>query len=240
MTKPTQQTSCTVYVARKPVPYAEGLQLQTKLAAARGQDSRPDTLLLLEHPHVYTLGSAASEAHLLMSSAERLRRGVTVYYADRGGDITYHGPGQVVGYPIIALQRNQERLRTDVVAYIRDLEAVLIQALAEFGIHGQRLTGFSGVWVVTGATLAKIAAIGVKVTVRSVTYHGFALNVNPDMSFFSGIIPCGIEDKPVTSMQQVLGAAQTPTIDRVQAVLVQAFANVFERNISRVIDLSRI
>ncbi len=181
----------------------------------------PDSLLLLEHPHTYTLGSAADLSHLLMDEIERVQRGIAVYHVDRGGGLTYHGPGQVVGYPILRLTGHH--LRTDVVAYVRHLEGMLIDVIAHFGLDGYRLPGYTGVWV--GSTPHKIAAIGVRVTVRRVTLHGFALNVNTDLRYFQGIIPCGIADKPVISMQAVLG--YPIEMRAVSAAIIESFGRVF-------------
>lgn len=223
--------ACTVYDAGI-VPYEESWRFQQKLAGERGKAIRNDLLLLLQHPHTYTLGSAGKLEHLLMSETERHARGVAVHHVDRGGDITYHGPGQLVGYPIMQLPAGTGAIRADVVAYVRNLEQVLIDALSTFGIHAERLPGYSGVWVRThNDALAKIAAIGVKVTVHRVTYHGFALNVNTDMTFFDGIIPCGIDDKPVISMQQYCGV--NFELETVQDAIVDAFGAVFECEMRR-------
>ncbi|CAG0994340.1 lipoyl(octanoyl) transferase [Anaerolineae bacterium] len=189
--------------------YGEAWALQKKLAEARAHDQIPDQLLLVEHPHTYTLGANADESHLVYTEAERMARGISLYRTDRGGDVTYHGLGQLVGYPILKLPAGGDGLHADVVGYVRMLEAILIQTLAVWGIQGERLAGYSGVWVATGGTLAKIAAIGVRVNSRRVTTHGFALNVNTDLSYFKGIIPCGISDKPVIGMQELIGS-QTP------------------------------
>lgn len=195
----TMRRSCEVWQLGR-VPYTEAWALQNQLADHHDKDY----LLLVEHPHTYTLGSAASEEHLLMSDAERQRLGIEVFHVDRGGDITYHGPGQLVGYPIIQLQRDS--LRTDVIGYVRKLEQVIIATLADYGIAGKPIKGLTGVWVDTPRGDEKIAAIGVRVNVRAVTKHGFALNLNTDLSYFSGIIPCGISDKGVTSLAALLGA----------------------------------
>jgi len=199
------------------VPYQEALALQNRIADEVGAGAE-DHLLLLEHPHTYTLGTSAKEEHLLLSPEERERRGVEVYRVDRGGDITYHGYGQLVGYPILKLQRNapQDRiggLRADVVGYVRQLEQVIIATLADYGVAGYPIAGLTGVWVNNPSgeheqiNEKKIAAIGVRVNVRGVTKHGFALNVNTDLSYFDGIIPCGIRDKGVTSFAAELGHA---------------------------------
>lgn len=207
------------------VDYRAAWALQKDLAAARGQDLLPDTLLLLQHPHTYTLGSSGTRDHLLMTEAELQRHNVTVLDVDRGGDITYHGPGQLVGYPILKLPTRDGHMKIRVVDYIRQLEAVIISAIGEFGVEGQRLPKYTGVWVDVGGTLHKMAAIGVKVNARGITMHGFALNVNTDMSFFAGIIPCGIDDKPVISLQQVLG--QRIDLNRVISAVDAGFAAVF-------------
>jgi lipoyl(octanoyl) transferase len=194
---------CEVWQAGR-VPYQEALDWQNRLVEARGRDETPDRLILLEHPPIYTLGTSGHDEHLLLSGDELERRGIEVYRIDRGGDITFHGPGQLVGYPIIQLPR-AGKLRADFVGYVRKLEAVLIHTLADFGILATTIPGLTGVWVNTATGEAKIAAIGVKINVRAVTKHGFALNINTDLSYFDGIIPCGIPDKGVTSMAQLLG-----------------------------------
>ncbi|NWF69008.1 MAG: lipoyl(octanoyl) transferase LipB [Chloroflexi bacterium] len=207
------------------VPYQEAWDLQNRLAAARQRDTIPDHLLLLQHPHTYTLGSSGREAHLLMSAEERARRGVSVLRVDRGGDITYHGPGQVVGYPIIRLPRGADGLRSDFVGYVRALEQVLIATLADFGVAGKTIAGLTGVWVDTAAGEQKIAAIGVKIDVHAITRHGFALNVCTDLAYFEGIIPCGIRDKGVTSLAALLG--QAPALEAVAARAAQHFGARF-------------
>lgn len=207
------------------VDYQAAWALQKDLAAVRGQDLLPDTLLLLQHPHTYTLGSSGKRDHLLMTEAELQRHNVTVLDVDRGGDITYHGPGQLVGYPILKLLTNNERMKIRVVDYIRQLEAVIINTIGEFGVEGQRLPKYTGVWVNIDDTLHKMAAIGVKVNARGITMHGFALNVNTDMNFFAGIIPCGIDDKPVISLQQLLG--QPVDFPQVIAAVDRGFEAVF-------------
>lgn len=185
------------------VPYGEALALQNRLADERGQGG-VDRLLLLEHPHTYTLGSSGHDEHLLMPADERERLGIDLFRVDRGGDITYHGPGQLVGYPIIQLER--DALRADFVGYVRKLEQVLIATVADYGVHAHTIKGLTGVWVDTPQGEAKIAAIGVRINVRAVTKHGFALNLNTDLSYFGGIVPCGIRDKDVTSLAALLGA----------------------------------
>jgi lipoyl(octanoyl) transferase len=191
------------------VPYAEAWALQNRLADERSRGGS-DRLLLLEHPHTYTLGSSGHDEHLLMPPEERERLGVGVFYVDRGGDITYHGPGQLVGYPILRLER--DNLRADFVGYVRRLEQVIIATVADYGVIAKPIKGMTGVWVETPGSQSehgetKLAAIGVRINVRAVTKHGFALNLNPDLSYFDGIIPCGIHDKGVTSLAALLGAA---------------------------------
>lgn len=178
------------------VPYREAYDLQRALF----ERAAGDYLLLLEHPHVYTLGRRASADHVLLPPASV---GADLVETDRGGDVTYHGPGQLVGYPILTLPAWSDG-RADVIAYVRRLEGVLIAALADLGVAAGRLEGYTGVWVGEGAGAEKVAAIGVKVT-RGRTMHGFALNVDPDLTMFSHIVPCGIRDRGVTSLARVLG-----------------------------------
>jgi lipoyl(octanoyl) transferase len=196
--------------------YAAAWELQRELVAARQAGATPDTLLLLEHPPVITLGRSGASEHLLGSDAELERRGVAFVETDRGGDITFHGPGQIVGYAIVDLAARGR----DLHRYLRDLEAVLILALAEFGIRGGRIDGLTGVWVGD----AKVAAIGIRVS-RWVTHHGFALNVDTDLSYFDLIVPCGIADRRVTSMGALLG--RTVDRDGVEEALGRAFRSVF-------------
>ena len=198
------------------VEYDQAWGIQRELVAARQGGHAPDTLLLLEHPPVITLGRSGETAHLLGSEAELERRGIALVATDRGGDITFHGPGQIVGYAIVDLAARGR----DLHRYLRDLEGVLIRALAEFGIGAGRVDGLTGVWVGD----SKVAAIGIRVS-RWVTHHGFALNVDTDLSYFDLIVPCGIADKRVTSMEALLGCA----VDRaeVEAALARGFEQVF-------------
>jgi len=205
------------------------------LAEARGRDEIPDTLLLLEHPHVYTLGAAANANNVLWSASELSAHGIDVQQIDRGGDVTYHGPGQLVGYPILKLPRTIGGLHADVIGYIRRLETMLIQALVAYHIAAFPYPGLTGVWVgnppdgLVDQGAAKIAAIGVKVTTKAVTMHGFALNVAPDLHYFSGIVPCGITNKPVTSMAECFmqRGDPPPTLANVRDHLIGTFAEVF-------------
>jgi lipoyl(octanoyl) transferase len=208
------------------VPYAEALALQERLVAER-QDGAPDRLLLLEHPPVYTLGSAADDANLLWDEAERAARGIEVARIDRGGDVTYHGPGQLVAYPILQLPRVPGAMHANVVGYVRGLERALIATLATYGVEGHPIQGLTGVWVKTPTSEAKIAAIGVRVNVKTITKHGIALNLNTDLSHFDGIIPCGIRDKGVTRLAALLGGPVDETEARRR--FVKAFGRVFER-----------
>lgn len=190
--------------------------LQRMLFDSRVAGDIPDVLLLNEHHPVYTIGKTGRENHLLASERELQTNGTEVVYVDRGGDITYHGPGQLVGYPII----NLENYYSDVHRYLRDLEEVIIRTLAEYGITGYRDESFTGVWVGE----AKIAAIGVKVS-HWVTMHGFALNVNTDLSYFDRIIPCGIFHKGVASLENILG--RQISIEEVSQKITCHFSEVF-------------
>ncbi|HEY9289203.1 MAG TPA: lipoyl(octanoyl) transferase LipB [Candidatus Dormibacteraeota bacterium] len=197
------------------VPYGEAWAMQQRLADARRAAIIPDTLLLLEHPHTYTIGRSGTRDHVFLSEAQLAERGITCLEVDRGGDVTYHGPGQLVGYPIFDLGT-----APDVGGYVRRLEACLIEALADFGIPAGRLSGYTGVWIGE----EKIAAIGVKIS-RGVTTHGFALNVSTDLGLFRHILPCGIPDKGVTSMAAKLGRA--PTMSQVEDAVAAHFENRF-------------
>ena len=184
------------------VEYGAGLELQAKLVEERRAGLIGDTVLLLEHPPVITLGvrTRGKETNIVASKATLEAEGVSVFETGRGGDITYHGPGQLVGYPIFDLRPD----RCDVHAYVRDLEEVLILALAEFGIEGRRVKGLTGVWAGPVGREEKIAAIGVRIS-RWITSHGFALNVDTNLRHFQLIVPCGIADRGVTSIARVLG-----------------------------------
>ena len=181
------------------VPYERGLELQTERVLDVRSGGAPDTLFLLEHPPVITLGSSSDPAHVLLDEADRASRGIELHETGRGGDVTLHVPGQLVGYPILDLKPD----RQDLHRYLRDLEWTLIQTLGAFGITAGREPGYTGVWCEGG----KIGAIGVRVSSGWITSHGFALNVEPDLSLYETIVPCGIPDRPVTSMARELGRA---------------------------------
>lgn len=183
-------------------------------------------LLFVEHPPVYTLGKTGHEEYVLISEEERIAKGIEYYHINRGGDITFHGPGQLVGYPILDL----ELFFTDIGRYLRNLEEVIIKTIGEFGIKGGRSKGETGVWIdadIKGCE-RKICAMGVRCS-RWITMHGWALNVNTDLSYFNYIIPCGIKDKAVTSMQKELGSEVD--FEEVKKVLREKFAEIFDAEI---------
>jgi lipoyl(octanoyl) transferase len=182
------------------IGYAEAYALQKRIVAARKAEAIEDVLLICEHPHVITQGRNGKREHLLASEHVLRQKGVEFYETSRGGDITYHGPGQIVGYPIL----NLGAIRRDVVWYVRTLEEAMIRGTAEFGITAARVAGKTGIWVPAGNTEEKLAAIGVHIS-RWVTSHGFAYNVSTDLRFFDLIVPCGIVDRKATSLEKLLG-----------------------------------
>ena len=204
------------------IRYAEALALQSDLVVCRRAGDIPDQLLLLEHPHVITLGTGSSRSHVLADESRRRDLGIDLVEVGRGGDVTYHGPGQLVGYSILDLKPD----RKDVHQYLRDLEAVLVQALGEMGIPAERKQDLTGVWV----DGRKIATIGVRVSSGWITSHGFALNVSNDLSFFETIVPCGIQDVSVTSVSQELG--RPCHVADILGIVSQAFSGIFEHSIS--------
>ena len=232
------------------IEYERAWKLQDEYAAEIAEGKRPPTLLLLEHPHVYTFGRKGNADNLLWNESQLKEKGISTHWVDRGGDVTYHGPGQLVGYPLIGLQRLptlQSRSRetsdsvhipqADYVGYIRKLEEMLIGVLIGYGIASGQIPGKTGVWIQADVHSrcvncspadrqkpAKIAAIGVKVDVNGVTRHGFALNVNPDMGYWNGIIPCGLPE-PVVSLADLLEPA--PTMGDVKERISQAFYKTF-------------
>lgn len=199
------------------VSYADGLELQRALVDDRKAGRIPDTLLLLQHPHVLTVGvKKDGRRHILAAPDQLADRGVEVFETGRGGDVTYHGPGQLVGYPIIDLNPG----RRDVHVYVRDLEEVMIRVCADYGLAAGRVKGMSGAWLGD----AKIGAVGVRIS-RWVTSHGFAFNVTTDLDFFNLIVPCGIADKAVTSLAAELG--RPVPMAEVEDAFVRHFSAVF-------------
>jgi lipoate-protein ligase B len=217
--------------------YETAWKLQNDYATEIAEGKRPPTLLLLEHPHVYTFGRKGRAENLLWNEAQLIQKGITVHWADRGGDVTYHGPGQLVGYPLLPLGgvrtlrvltsdlQSQETLQSipqaDYVGYVRRLEQVLITALSRLGVESGQRSGLTGVWV----RQSKIAAIGVKVDARGVSRHGFSLNVNPEMGFWKGIVPCGLSE-PVVSLADLIDPV--PAMAKVKEEVVAAFCEIFE------------
>lgn len=210
------------------VDYDEAWELQRQLVAAVHSGDCSDQLLLLEHPPVYTLGRSGSEEHILFDADQLQARNISVKWVDRGGDITYHGPGQLVGYPILDLKRvygARGYARPDLHLYLREVEETLIVALAEFGIQGWRYEGYTGVWVDGAEGPLKIAAIGIKVSSKGISSHGFALNVDPNLEHFGGIVPCGIHEHGVTSMSWQL--RRPLAIEELFSPVCKAFSRVF-------------
>ena len=204
------------------VDYDAALALQQELVEQRRAGRIGDTLLLLEHPPVITLGvrTRGKPSNVIASADELQAAGVQVVDTGRGGDVTYHGPGQLIGYPILDLRPD----RCDVHQYVRDLEEALIRAAARFGVEGRRVTGLTGVWVGPAGREEKLAAIGVRIS-RWITSHGFALNVSTDLGNFGLIVPCGIADRGVTSLDRLLG--RSLPMPEVEDAVVQAMAAVF-------------
>ena len=209
-------------LTRSLVPYDQGLALQSNIHTEVSEGARPDTLILLEHPHVFTLGRRGEERDILVDTAGLERLGVEVFRTDRGGEVTYHGPGQLVGYPIV----NLRRWGGGPLKYVRSLERLIVEVLAEFGIAGSSAGRPTGVWV----RGRKIAAIGVKVS-RRVTTHGFALNVSTDLSYFNHIVPCGMPDAAVTSVSAELG--RKVTLDEVVPIVSEKFGEVMRLAIAQ-------
>ena len=226
------------------IPYAQAWQLQKLLAEERAASTRPDCLLLLEHPHTFTLGGSANAEHMLLTQDELDQRGIELHWVDRGGDITYHGPGQLVGYPILALGKPHTKRwripKADYVGYVRSLEHLLIRTLTNFGLASDQIPGLTGVWVdpdvasrcphcppAARKTPSKVAAIGVKVNRHGISQHGFALNLSPEMAHFDEIVACGLNDHCSVSMAQLL--LEHPTMEAVQDVLTTEFAREFSR-----------
>jgi lipoyl(octanoyl) transferase len=201
------------------IDYQKAWDLQHSLFEKRRANTIDDTLLLLEHPHTYTFGKSADKSNLLFDDEELKKREISLFDIDRGGDITYHGPGQIVGYAIIDLKIWEQ----DTHKYLRALEEVIIQTLAEYGIVSGRIENHTGVWVED----KKICALGIKVS-RWISMHGFALNINTDMNLFNGIIPCGIENKGVVSLKEIIG--ENIPIEKVKTIIVEKFKLVFNES----------
>ena len=234
------------------VPYEKAWNLQSRWAEEIAVGVRPPTLMLLEHPHTFTFGRRGKSENLLWDEEQRESRGISVYWVDRGGDVTYHGPGQLVGYPLLPLapsglsyrkhNAHQNNIKgrlpqADYIGYMRKLETIIILALSRLGVISAQMNGLTGVWVQPHVPSrctncppelkqppAKIAAIGLKVDVNGISRHGFALNVNPDMSFWDGIVGCGLADHPAASIADML--SQPPSIDLVSNEIVSAFGRI--------------
>ncbi|HAV78037.1 MAG TPA: lipoyl(octanoyl) transferase LipB [Anaerolineae bacterium] len=224
------------------IEYESAWKLQDRYAAEIAEGKRPATLLLLEHPHVYTFGRSGRQDNLLWSEAQLKEKDIAVHWVDRGGDVTYHGPGQLVGYPLFPLgevNSNDRIPRADYVGYIRKLEKALIASLARFGLVTGQRKGMTGVWIQANVHSrcprcspedrkkpAKIAAIGVKVDARGVSRHGFALNVNPDMEYWDGIVACGLQDEPIVSLADLF--LESPSMEKVKHEVALTFKEIFE------------
>src|SRR5437762_10622268 len=213
--RPRSRTLQVIHAGQK--DYLAAWEWQRELVRQRSAGAIGDTLLLIEHPHTYTLGRSTKDGHLLITPEQLAEQSIALVESDRGGDITYHGPGQIVGYPILKLSQHGG----DVLRYLRMLEETIILTLVGYGIAGGRIAGLTGVWVGE----EKIAAIGVKLSASGVTQHGFALNVTTDLRYFQQIIPCGIVGKGVTSLERLLGVA--PARAEVDRRVVAAFGKVF-------------
>ena len=233
------------------VEYKAAWKQQEEYAREIAAGKRLPTLLLLEHPHVYTFGRRGHQENLLWGEAQLKEKGIAFHWVDRGGDVTYHGPGQLVGYPLIPLTpipldqglgdggEEERRIpRADYMGYVRKLEETLIVALARLGLAAGQRSGLTGVWIQADVHSrcprcrpedrkkpAKIAAIGVKVDARGVSRHGFALNVNPDMQYWDGIIGCGLQDEPIVSLADLF--VESPSMERVKQEVIAAFQEVF-------------
>ncbi len=232
------------------IEYEAAWKMQDRYAAEIAEGKRAPTLLLLEHPHVYTFGRRGKQENLLWGEEQLKQKGIAIHWVDRGGDVTYHGPGQLVGYPLLPLASPSAAGRgagveggsripqADYVGYVRKLEQTIITALARLGLVSGQRQGLTGVWIQADVHSrcprckpedrkkpAKIAAIGVKVDARGVSRHGFALNVNPDMTYWDGIIACGLQDEPIASLADLF--SEPPTMARVKEEVVKAFREMF-------------
>ena len=237
----TKTKSCEVFHLGT-IDFLSARRVQENLAAEIGAGKRPPALLLLEHPHTFTFGGSANAGNLLWSERELADRSVEVRWTDRGGDATYHGPGQLVGYPVLPLGRLKADGRLpkgDFVGYLRDLETMLIRALANIGLAAGQRKDHTGVWVQPDVASrcrncppaarrvpSKLASIGVRVTTQGVSQHGFALNVAPDMEYWEGIVACDLPETPMVSLANLLDPA--PTMEQVTEAIVKEFGNVFQ------------
>jgi lipoyl(octanoyl) transferase len=231
------------------VLYQEAWDLQDQLAGEIADGERRPTLLLMQHPHTYTFGRSGRIENLLWDENKLTEKGISVHWVDRGGDVTYHGPGQLVGYPLLPLgkpgtsqESNPDSMHlpaVDYIAYLRRLETMLINALTRLGVSGEQFPGLTGVWVtlqpdsptsnpslLASQHPSKIASIGVKVDVHGISRHGFALNVTPDMTYWEGIIACGLEGYPETSLAQLL--SPVPSFEAVMESVISAFGEEFD------------
>lgn len=237
----TKEKTCEVFHLGT-IDFLSARAIQQDLASEIGAGERPPALLLLEHPHTFTFGSSANAGNLLWGERELADRSVEVHWTDRGGDATYHGPGQLVGYPVLPLGRlkSDGRLpKGDFVGYLRDLETVLIRALADLGLGAGQRKDHTGVWVQPDVASrcincppaarrvpSKLASIGVRVTAQGVSQHGFALNVAPDMEYWEGIVACDLPETPMVSLANLLDPA--PTMEQVTEAIVREFGSVFQ------------
>ena len=208
--------------------FQEILEIKIKNRREEAGLSTPNYFLMVEHPHVYTLGKSGDQANLLVAETELAKKGASFYKINRGGDITYHGPGQIVGYPILDL----DNFFTDIHKYLRLLEEMVILTLDEYGLKGERSQGETGVWLDVGTPFArKICALGVRAS-RWVTMHGFAFNINTDLGYFDLMIPCGIKDKGVTSLNVELGKEKVD-VEEVKQKLLRHFEGLFEAHLKK-------
>ena len=205
----------------KPLPYDDGVRLQTALVNARIAETIPDTVLFLEHTSVITLGVRAQENHVLLSSADLKQRHIDLYHSSRGGDATWHGPGQLVMYPIIRLGEQE----ADAHGYLHNLEEIAMRTAGDFGVAAYRRAGLTGAWTQAG----KLAAIGIRLK-RWVTFHGMSFNVKPNLAGFTTIVPCGLAGEVVTSLEKILGAA-CPTLAQVREHMARHFSDVCRREL---------
>jgi lipoate-protein ligase B len=229
------------------VPFQTAWKLQQNLASEIASGARPETLLLLEHPHTYTFGRRGNASNLLWDEAQLQEKGIQVHWIDRGGDVTYHGPGQIVGYPLLKLGRvdaSQRIPQIDYLQYIRRLEEAIIRSLADLGLVSGQIPGLTGVWIQPDVASrcphcppqakkkpSKIASIGVKVNAQGISQHGFALNVDPDMEYWQGIVACDLPDHPGVSVADLL--AVPPSQDAVLTALIRNFETVFNVRLKR-------